>query len=31
MLAEIYGKISSMGSNLSDRLEDNLTGNVLDA
>jgi len=28
MLAEIYGKISSKGNNLSDRLEDNLTGNV---
>lgn len=28
LLAEIYGKISSSGSNLSDRLEDNLTGNV---
>lgn len=26
MIAEIYGKISSNGSNLSDRLEDNLTG-----
>jgi hypothetical protein len=28
MLAEIYGKISSTGSNLSDRLEDQLTGDV---
>lgn len=26
MIAELYGKISSTGSNLSDRLEDNLTG-----
>jgi hypothetical protein len=26
MIAEIYGKISSSGSNLSERLEDNLTG-----
>jgi hypothetical protein len=28
MIAEIYGKISSTGSNLSNRLEDQLTGNV---
>lgn len=28
MIAEIYGKISNSGSNLNDRLEDNLTGNV---
>ncbi len=28
MLAEIHGKISSTGSNLSDRLEDQLTGDV---
>lgn len=28
MIAEIYGKISSSGSNLHNRLEDNLTGNV---
>lgn len=28
MIAEICGKISSSGSNLSDRLEDNLTGDV---
>lgn len=28
MIAEIYGKISKKGSNLSDRLEDNLTGNI---
>jgi len=28
MLAEIHGKISSSGSNLSDRLEDKLTGDV---
>lgn len=28
MLAEIHGKISSKGSNLTDRLEDNLTGNI---
>ena len=28
MIAEIYGKISSSGSNLSERLEDNLTGNI---
>lgn len=28
MLAEIKGKISSNGSNLTERLEDNLTGNV---
>ena len=27
MIAEIYGKISGSGSNLSDRLEDQLTGN----
>ncbi|MDR7079552.1 hypothetical protein J2Y03_004610 [Neobacillus niacini] len=31
MLAEIQGKISQTGSNLSDRLEDNLTGNVFGA
>lgn len=31
MLAEIYGKISRTGSNLHDRLEDNLTGNVFGA
>jgi len=28
MLAEIYNKISKTGSNLSDRLEDELTGNI---
>ena len=28
MIAEIKGKISNTGSNLNDRLEDNLTGNV---
>lgn len=28
MIAEIYGKISESGSNLNDRLEDNLTGNI---
>ena len=28
MIAEIKGKISSTGSNLNDRLEDNLTGNI---
>lgn len=28
MLAEVYGKISRTGSNLSERLEDELTGNV---
>ncbi|MEH6994009.1 hypothetical protein V7075_15050 [Neobacillus drentensis] len=28
MLAEILGKISRTGSNLTERLEDNLTGNV---
>ncbi|MFF2177462.1 hypothetical protein ACFVT8_13450 [Lysinibacillus sp. NPDC058147] len=28
MLAEIHGKISSSGSNLTDRLEDNLTGMI---
>ena len=28
MIAEIYGKISSTGSNLSDRLEDKLTGDI---
>jgi hypothetical protein len=28
MLAEIHGKISSTGSNLSDRLEDQLTGDI---
>ena len=27
MIAEIHGKISSSGSNLSDRMEDKLTGN----
>ncbi|WP_199754640.1 hypothetical protein [Candidatus Kurthia intestinigallinarum] len=31
MLAEIHGKISRQGRNLSDRLEDNLTGNVFGA
>ena len=31
MLAEIHGKISSTGSNLSDRLEDKLTGDVFGA
>lgn len=31
MIAEIYGKLSTSGSNLNDRLEDNLTGNVLGA
>ncbi|MFJ5762273.1 hypothetical protein ACIQAA_24750 [Neobacillus sp. NPDC093182] len=31
MLAEIQGKISRTGSNLTDRLEDNLTGNVFGA
>jgi hypothetical protein len=31
MLAEIQGKISRSGSNLTERLEDNLTGNVLGA
>ena len=31
MLAEIHGKISRQGHNLSDRLEDNLTGNVFGA
>lgn len=31
MLAEIKGKVSRTGSNLSDRLEDNLTGNVFGA
>lgn len=31
MIAEIKGKISSTGSNLNDRLEDNLTGNVFGA
>lgn len=31
MIAEIKGKISSSGSNLNDRLEDNLTGNVFGA
>ena len=28
LIAEIKGKISNTGSNLNDRLEDNLTGNV---
>lgn len=28
MIGEIKGKISSTGSNLNDRLEDDLTGNV---
>lgn len=28
MIAELYGKISGMGSNLTDRLEDDLTGNI---
>ncbi|GEC87818.1 MULTISPECIES: hypothetical protein [Brevibacillus] len=28
MIAEIFGKISRAGSNLSDRLEDKLTGDV---
>ena len=28
MIAELHGKISSSGSNLSDRLEDKLTGNI---
>lgn len=28
MIAELYGKISGTGSNLTDRLEDDLTGNV---
>lgn len=28
MIAEIFGKLSNSGSNLNDRLEDNLTGNV---
>lgn len=31
MIADIKGKISSSGSNLSERLEDNLTGNVFGA
>lgn len=31
MIAEIFGKVSSSGSNLHDRLEDNLTGNVFGA
>lgn len=31
MIAEISGKISSKGTNLSDRLEDNLTGDVFGA
>ena len=31
MIAEIHGKISSSGSNLSDRLEDKLTGDVFGA
>lgn len=28
VIAELFGKISSSGSNLTDRLEDNLTGDV---
>ncbi|PEL70535.1 hypothetical protein CN637_07025 [Bacillus toyonensis] len=28
LIAEIYGKISSDGSNLSERLEDKLTGDI---
>jgi len=28
MIAELHGKISSTGSNLNDKLEDNLTGNI---
>ncbi|MEK4246582.1 hypothetical protein MKZ20_14770 [Psychrobacillus sp. FSL K6-2684] len=31
MIAEIRGKISRSGSNLTERLEDNLTGNVFGA
>ena len=31
MIAELYGKISSSGSNLSDRMEDQLTGDVFGA
>jgi len=31
MIAEIYGKISSDGRNLSDQLEDKLTGDVFGA
>lgn len=31
MIAELHGKISSSGSNLSDRLEDKLTGDVFGA
>jgi len=31
MIAEIYGKVSSSGSNLSDRLEDQLTGDFFGA
>lgn len=31
MIAEIFGKLSSSGNNLNDRLEDNLTGNVFGA
>lgn len=31
MIAELHGKISGSGSNLSDRLEDNLTGDVFGA
>lgn len=31
MIAEIYGKLSSTGSNLSDRLEDQLTGDTFGA
>jgi len=30
MIADIRGKISRLGSNLTERLEDNLTGNVFD-
>lgn len=29
MIAELHGKISSTGSNLNDRMEDNLTGDIL--
>ncbi|MER2107241.1 MAG: hypothetical protein ABS949_09905 [Solibacillus sp.] len=28
ILAEIHGKISSLGTNLSEQMEDNLTGNL---
>lgn len=31
MLAEIHGKISRQGTNLSERVEDNLTGNIFGA